>query len=740
MALYPVQTETITLAVSFSEVSAPLTCKPLPNGRYGVYLLLPSMFVKMHEGRSKYANHTDMFEITASRVPNRPKDIIVLFQAKAHALLEKLQNGENIPFRKEIIKTLCQTYDDQNSNYTRYQTLTFKQFLKEQKHKSNLNLSPLLTEFQKNTLNWMKQIETNPVVVKIRKPNNKMELIEGELLFDVSTRSFMKSSLVKKEAEEVIEIPLRGACLFAQHGYGKTRIVSALCETKCKTEDDQIRPTIILCPNHTCQHWLNEIKLLHPDATCFILTSKRQYENLFKQQPYDFYIVAHQFIDNYHYQKDIHGYIYGNTSEYTIYNYYYNSDESMYKILKNEGQFNHGGFRFFAFHCKLWNRVVVDEAHGISQTVVDFVKYLTSETVWCLSASPFADQNSYSKYLEMLLANPIQDDKYGYKSNFISQFLDNACCWYSLPQSQLKVTKTNITVDYEENERLLYQSIIERWDHASQYSASEICSLPYLYYDKLAKDINSKNLFYDFDELSSVITARTQRYFHNSLKYLKQSLDNLETDFCGQECLICRQNLHYDMTLLVCGHFFCITCYDHWFQRHQQCPICRTQIQVSHKYHYLRKMSANHIPKYGSKIIKVVENVRQKIFNEKERVIVFSRSDKLISKIQNLLSANKIPHGRFYGNSSMKQKALRTFENIACLLVSSQTSLDGLVINSCSCIIFVDGHCAYQFESEMQQEEQKMVDKMFNITQNGKTVRAYRYFISNTVDKDFNVE
>lgn len=763
-----------TIAVSTEYINVPtdltsvfdgsggqLTCRPIqvnPNNfRFAILLTLPATNVSMeiYRGRSKFLQHPELFILTAKVSREKPKQLILLVNVVFEKMYELLSQGQHIPFRKEIIRNLVSKNETRNIECSKFQTLSLKQFLRNNQSPSppvpietidDKDKNGTLTDSQISAKRWIQYTTRRNTTNEIKFINKYAyaELVKDKLYFDIYERCFSPTNADKEN--DVVSVQLRGGCFFADHGFGKTRIMASIDPV------NKEEPILIICPSHTCEHWANEIRSMRGnDVSVSIISNKKQYDRISKTYNSflkgGYYIVASQFIDNYHYQKDIHDFIYGyRTSSttnptYTLYNDYYNSDYCLYKLMRKEKSFYKDNIKFFAFHAIKWGMVIIDEAQLCTPSTVDFVKMIEVSTIWCLSAKPFTTQNCYDKYISMLLKNHVADYKYVYKHDFIHQFLTKFCTYCRFTElDQPHISKSTIYVDYEENEMSLHNSIIERYD-GIMYTYSEICTFPYFYFERLLRDAHARNVHYDIEDLEQAITLKSESSNAPNSKYLQQSLVSLKTDFTEQECLICKQNMHYDMTLLICGHFFCITCYESWYQRHQQCPICRHAIDSSTKFFLLYQGLGGTntlVLTYGSKLLKISENLRQKMFCEKERVLVYSRSDKVITKLMKLLFQLKIPSTRFHGNTSVKMKSLKYFQsNVSCLLLSSSAGIDGLDLSMVNVVIFVDGHSAFQNEIDKISEENLFFEKMYNVTQKHKVIRSYRYLVNTVSDREF---
>ena len=61
---------------------------------------------------------------------------------------------------------------------------------------------------------------------------------------------------------------------------------------------------------------------------------------------------------------------------------------------------------------------------------------------------------------------------------------------------------------------------------------------------------------------------------------IKPIIDSFTPRFEQQICAICLNDLNENTTRLPCGHGFHTECIEYWFQRSNECPQCREEIDV----------------------------------------------------------------------------------------------------------------------------------------------------------------
>lgn len=262
-----------------------------------------------------------------------------------------------------------------------------------------------LFEYQKKTIKWMLQRETNSVEIYYN-PND--ELILGNIVYDSGDQNFV-SALDRKK------LTFCGGALIDEMGLGKTYQMMTLALQNQAKNINYIqrnlkmlfsRATLVLCPNHLGAQWCDELlKLTKKDYGLNIvkLFTKIDYEKCTYSDilDADFVIVTFQFLDK---DKVFQQLFRPKISESKS---YFSSSKSTYNYLETQTVLDELGINalensniFFQTFPNLllvhWHRIVIDEFHEIFTLDKYFymqrlICHFKGDKKWCMSGTPFND-------------------------------------------------------------------------------------------------------------------------------------------------------------------------------------------------------------------------------------------------------------------------------------------------------------------------------------------------------------
>ncbi|CDO94720.1 unnamed protein product [Kluyveromyces dobzhanskii CBS 2104] len=86
----------------------------------------------------------------------------------------------------------------------------------------------------------------------------------------------------------------------------------------------------------------------------------------------------------------------------------------------------------------------------------------------------------------------------------------------------------------------------------------------------------------DYDQNCKLLNnLRSRVRYLDALAQLKDSIANGENITCA----ICYSDI-YTGSILKCGHYFCVSCVTHWFDKNTSCPMCKDRTSSSEVYHF----------------------------------------------------------------------------------------------------------------------------------------------------------
>lgn len=376
----------------------------------------------------------------------------------------------NIDFlQKEVMEPVDYSFDEPclNIHSNKLQSVLGKQTEQVNDfHQLNLNLY----QYQKCSINWMIQKERvkNHVEFNVNK-----DYILGNVYFDPKNNDFFPLSQRPR-------ITFNGGAIIDEVGLGKTLEMIGLHLSNSEknsvkfTNKFTSNATLVICPNQLCKQWVREIegrlKKEHALKTICILT-KRDFDKLTYNDliEADFVVVSYTFLGNtcftthtttpLGFNKSFCGSKrWDNITHARVAELYDNMGKELMKNTKVSLGKVHALFQLIH-----WNRIVVDEFHETMNSayiyVYNILRYITSNYKWCVTATPFTDENGLLHIVDFLT---------NYQNSFGNEiFLSENIIDYVHSHCFRRNTKLSVKTEHtlppiEEEIRFLRFSQIER--------------------------------------------------------------------------------------------------------------------------------------------------------------------------------------------------------------------------------------------------------------------------------------
>lgn len=260
---------------------------------------------------------------------------------------------------------------------------------------ASCNLFP----YQKRSINWMLDRERNIQTLSFN--------INGEILIGDAFYDSLKQCITLNENRT--KISFFGGALIDEVGLGKTVQMTYLSllnkrENKQHIIDDTLHSnaTMIICPNHLCIQWLNEIekmvKIKDYDIKIIVLLTKTHHDRITYRELLnaDFVIVSFGFLDNQTYlhewmhkispNKSYHGSVlFNKASAQSVFN-----KLNSYLIAEN----NYLDKKNPLINIIKWHRLIIDEFHEIYTIhkynyMANLIPLINSTYRWLATGTPF---------------------------------------------------------------------------------------------------------------------------------------------------------------------------------------------------------------------------------------------------------------------------------------------------------------------------------------------------------------
>ena len=175
------------------------------------------------------------------------------------------------------------------------------------------------------------------------------------------------------------------------------------------------------------------------------------------------------------------------------------------------------------------------------------------------------------------------------------------------------------------------------------------------------------------------------------LKIISQinDIENKFKNILNEPCSICLEKLDKPLLEPNCQNIFCGSCIFKWIEKKNNCPLCRTIVDVS-KLVYIQQekvdIEIGTQQKFLSKPQKIIDIINNKLDG---RFLIFSEEQESFNLISKILSENNISFVEIKGHLTTIQKNLDYFKSgkIKVLFLNSNTSAAGINLQETTDII-----------------------------------------------------
>lgn len=271
---------------------------------------------------------------------------------------------------------------------------------------------------------------------------------------------------------------------------------------------------------------------------------------------------------------------------------------------------------------------------------------------------------------------------------------------------------------------------------------------------------DEKNMFKKKYEKDKLILEEKIKETQNKINYYDKQInifkDNFIKETVAEPCPICIDKI--DIAVITnCRHIYCKNCIDTMFERSNNkpinCPYCRTQI-VKNEITYIdiTKDKPNNeckedaieedkdsleLNKYGTKLANLKKSIQEILENTDERIIIFSRWDKMLLLVSKMLSEFNIKYLRCGGNTNVINNIIgkfKTDKSYRIILLSSETCTSGNNLTEASRIYLLDTIQKNKYETVSM--ENQAIGRAVRLGQD-KEVIIKRFIMKNTVEEQY---
>lgn len=366
--------------------------------------------------------------------------------------------------------------------------------------------------------------------------------------------------------------------------------------------------------------------------------------------------------------------------------------------------------------------------------------------------------NEFTNLLEFTSQERSIYDGYvsGAKGNYMN-FLIKLCCHPELNEDTREMIKNCKTFDEIHNCLLNYnKSQIEIETRHIKNIELDIKSYENeIETQKETQEETQEAIKLKINLLKRKLTTSKKNYesISRTYNYLKSRLENLQT---SEACPICLDEIDTNnLAITKCGHKFCWDCL---YQTHKskesttlqsiiKCPSCNTLI--SNKEVYLLKENdpipsnaeSNELSSIiqtvkSTKIGNIIHFLKQILYNNNNKVILFSQWDELLHKVGNILTTQNIKLVYCNGSVYQRKRAINLFykdPDTNLILLSSKNSASGINLTVANKIIFLEpiyGNQEYRKNIECQ-----AIGRADRLGQT-RPIDIHRFIIKDTIEQD----
>lgn len=578
-----------------------------------------------------------------------------------------------------------------------------------------------LFDYQIDNINWMLELESNPVYDYIS--SDKLYFFPDGRIYNYTQNLFQTNK--QRELTR-----FRGGIILDTVGIGKT--LQLLCLAISNTN----LKTMILVPDHLVFNWNNEFKKhfkINLPEFISIINFSNFNETNYNMNNYDRLII-----------DEIHE-LYSNRNYKNIFK----------KCLKTDCKFKWG---------------ITATPFPVPNSIFNLIKFLTEQDLYYpnLDRFKYFYPTYYKIFRKNTLENIVQEIKLPscFEHNLILEFNDQerilydaetqsnnnsdeyflrkCCCdamlnfknknkiltlsdFNNLVLSEYKnkyIEEANILnkyIEYYDN-CLKFLEIIDNYDHPD----SELLLDNTKEINEIILKTNKKDLFdniqhyeYKITEQKTIVANRKQSY-----DYLNNKINEI-----NKECPVCLNNIEDNNKYSVpeCGHICCLECMEYWLSSNSSCTICRKTINKNTLYTITNIDDIK--LKYSTKVDKLLEIIKNSKDNF-EKFIIYTQFDNLIDKLNYTLITEGIQSTKLVNLDIIEEFKNNNEKRV--LILSSVKNASGIDLSFVSNIIIFEPIIGDNLF--LKDVEKQIIGRIYRINQT-KNINIFRFIIKDTIEE-----
>jgi SNF2 family DNA or RNA helicase len=580
-----------------------------------------------------------------------------------------------------------------------------------------------LFDYQKDNINWMIQLEKNPI---------EEYICSDKLLFfpDGRIYNYQENSFITNSDRELV--PLKGGIILDDVGIGKT------LQSLCLAMSNTLVNTLIVVPDHLESHWLNQFdkhfNISLPDFITIVKFSKFSHCKLNK---YSRLIVdeIHELYSNNNY-RDILELMFNTNCKYKwgitatpfpvpnsiYYLLRYLSEKEIYYV--NFDRYRHFYDTYYKIFRKNTLKNIVKEIKLPNMTENNIMLEFNNHERMLYDTEIQAKQDCNEYFLRKCCCDVMINYNKNENTMTLKDF-NNMVLKDCKDKFEVELDKLNKYIEFYNNCIRLYEKITIQHTNRSTTDIINDENNSEIY--EILKKTNSKELFDNINHYKFKI--KEQEAIVSNRKKSYEYLDNKIND-TNKECPVCLGEItsgdKYDVP--ECGHICCYECMRYWLVLHSTCTICRKHINRD-KMYTITDIEQVKL-KYSTKIDKLLE-ILSSTPNPTDKVIIYTQFHDMIYKLVNVLNIEGIGNLIFEEPNQIDEFKNNIDKRV--LILSSVKNASGIDLSFVSNIIIFEpiiGDTLY-----LKDIEKQIIGRIYRINQI-KDINVYRFIIKDTIENE----
>ena len=573
-----------------------------------------------------------------------------------------------------------------------------------------------LYDYQKDNINWMLELEKNPITEYITA--DKLLYFPDGRIYNYQESSFIQNDQRKPDI-------LKGGIILDDVGIGKT------LQLLCLAMSDTSIKTLIVVPDHLDKHWYSQFEkhfnIPIPDFITIVKFSmiKGSYLNTYSRIIVD---EIHELYSNPSY-RNILELMYNTGCKYKwgISATPFPVPNSIYYLLRfltekeiyyqNIDRFNY----FYDTYRKIFRKNTLENIVGEIKlpniTEHNLILEFSNEERILYDAEVQAKDNCNKHFLRKYCCDVMINFENKNNTATLTEFNNLVINDYK-HKYEIELEKYNKFVEFYDNCVGLLDKIDKKHNPELKLEQQEeICEiLKKTSVKELIDNINHYN--HKIKEQSEIVSNRKRSY-----EYLNNKINDT-----NKECPICMNTITDGDKFNVpeCGHICCLECMEYWMSLNTSCTVCRRFINKDKMYTIT---NVNQIKmKYSTKIHKLLE-ILSSTPNPNDKIIIYTQFDNMIEKLVETLCIEGIGSIKFEEPRQIEEFRDNIFKRV--LILSSVKNASGIDLSFVSNIIIFEpviGDTLF-----LRDIEKQIIGRIYRINQTT-DINVFRLIIYDTIE------